>query len=140
MKNITTWILYIIGITITVLYFTIFYNNEYMKFKIRRCVVLDKLPSEGGYKHSENFYMVLREERGIVFDMIVSPATYSQHKRDEVVYFNLRESDINQTPRDNAIYFFGSIIMMICTVLFFVLAVIHWVDLIKQRFKKSKIE
>lgn len=111
----TKIILYSVIVVINVLYFAIFYNNEYMRFRERKCIVLDKLPTPDGYKRSSRLYLILKEERGIVFDQMVSPATFSQHKKDDIIYFDLRNMDIEQTTKDNVIYFFGSVIMMLLT-------------------------
>lgn len=93
-----------IGIVATIIFGIIYYNNDYMEFKDRKCIVLDKMTTTGGYKHSGHFYLVLKEERGIVFDLIVSPATFSQSKIADIKYFNLRQLEIRQTPMDKAIY------------------------------------
>jgi len=53
---------------------------------------------------------VLKEERGIVFDLIVSPAAFSQSKIGDTKYVSLREMDIKQTPIENLIYVFAYII------------------------------
>ena len=100
----------IVGFISLIIFGIIYYNNDYMEFKERRCIVLDKMTTTGGYKSSGHFYLVLKEERGIVFDLIVSPATFSQSKIGDTIYFNLRQLEIKQTPMNNAIYFFGSII------------------------------
>lgn len=99
-----------IGIVATIIFGIIYYNNDYMEFKYRKCIVLDKMTTTGGYKSSGHFYLVLKEERGIVFDLIVSPATFSQSKIGDTKYFNLRQLEIKQTPMNNVIYFFGSVI------------------------------
>jgi hypothetical protein len=99
-----------IGIVATIIFGIIYYNNDYMGFKDRKCIVLDKMTTTGGHKSSGHFYLVLKEERGIVFDLIVSPATFSQSKIGDTKYFNLRQLEIKQTPLNNAIYFFGSVI------------------------------
>jgi hypothetical protein len=110
-KSIFVW--YIVIFALNISYFTVFYNNEYMRYEVRKCVVLDKLTTTGGYKYSGQFYLILQEERGIKFDLIVSPTTFSQHKKDDIVYFNLRNMDINQTFKENIIYFFGGGMMII---------------------------
>lgn len=99
-----------IGIVSTIIFGIIYYNNDYMEFKDRKCIVLDKMTTTGSYKSSGCFYLVLKEERGIVFDLIVSPATFSQSKIGDTKYFNLRQLEIKQTPMNNAIYFLGSVI------------------------------
>ena len=100
----------IVGFISLIIFGIIYYNNDYMEFKDRKCVVLDKMTTTGGYKSSGHFYLVLKEERGIVFDLIVSPATFSKSKIGDTKYFNLRQFEIKQTPMNNVIYFFGSVI------------------------------
>ena len=99
-----------IGIVATIIVVINYYNNDYMEFKDRKCIVLDKMTTTGGYKSWGDFYLVLKEEKGIVFDLIVSPATFSQSKIGDTKYFNLRQLEIKQTPMNNAIYFLGSVI------------------------------
>jgi hypothetical protein len=115
-----------IGIVATIIFGIIYYNNDYMEFKDRKCIVLDKMTTTGGYKSSGHFYLVLKEERGIVFDLIVSPATFSQSKIGDTKYFNLRQLEIKQTPMNNAIYFFGPAIF---GVIGFVCLICGWVFL-----------
>lgn len=100
----------IVGFISLILFGIIYRNNDYMEFKERRCVVLDRLTTSGGHKSSGRFYLVLREERGVVFDAIVSPTTFSQSKIGDTTYFDLREMDIKQTPMDNTIYFVGPVV------------------------------
>ena len=104
---------YSIGVVIIIIFVCGFLKNDYMTFKDRNCVVVDKIQSNGTYKHDGNFYLVLREERGIVFDIIVDAATYTQAKKDKIITFNLRQFDIKQTPKENILYFFGTIIVLI---------------------------
>lgn len=98
-------------------------NSDYMTHKDRKCVLLDKMVVDGG-KYSDNFYFILKEERGIVFDLIVAPATYSQTKVGDTVIFNLRQFDIKQTSQENTIDFFGgfgSLAMLIVVFVSYVL-------------------
>ena len=92
------------------LFLIIYVNNDYMKSKERKCTIVDKLTTSDGYKHSGNFYLVLKEEQGHVFDIIVSPSTYSQSDVGDIKMFNLRQIDIKQTVKENLIYFFGQVI------------------------------
>jgi hypothetical protein len=128
---------YLVIITLTVLYFSIFHNNEYMKFKIRKCVVIDRLQTEGGRKAAGRFYLVVKEERGIVFDIIVSPATFSQKKKDDVVYFNLRNFDIKQTPKENVIYFFGTVIVFLMMLGSWIIIIIYFGNKIIKKNKEK---
>lgn len=81
-----------------------------MDYKVHECIVLDKMTTPGSYRNAGNFYLVLKEEKGTVFDLIVAPRTFSQSKIGSIKYFNLRQFDIKQTPINNAIYFFGLMI------------------------------
>jgi hypothetical protein len=99
-----------IGIISSIVFCFIYFNNDYMEFKDRKCIVLDKIATTGGYKSSGDFYLVLKEERGIVFDLTVTPATFSQSKTGDIKYFSLRQFDVEQTLTNNAIFIFGSVI------------------------------
>ncbi len=83
-----------IGLVLGLLCTLLASNNDYAHYKERQVVVLDKLADDGRYGH---FYLVLKEERGIVFDLIVSPATYSQTKIGDKKIFSLRESSIRNS-------------------------------------------
>jgi hypothetical protein len=111
MKKDSSWkILLIFGIITIIVFGIIRLNNDYMDFKTRKCVVLNKLTTSGGYKSSGDFYLVLKEEKGIIFDLIVCPSTFSQSKVGDTKFFNLRDFDIKQTPKNNLLYFFGEVI------------------------------
>lgn len=72
-------------------------NDKYSEFKERKCIVIDKIQTSGGYKTSGEFYMILREvSTNRTFDLIVSPSTYVTTKPGDIIYFNLREFDIRQ--------------------------------------------
>lgn len=130
---------YLAIIALTVLYFSMFHNNEYMKFKIRKCIVVDRVQTQGGRKAAGRFYLVLKEERGIIFDIIVSPATFSQKKKDDVVYFNLRNFDIKQTSKDNTLYFFGTIIVFLMMLGSWLIIIIYFGNKIIKK-NKEKID
>jgi hypothetical protein len=82
-----------------------------MEFKVRNCIILNKVMSPAGYKHSSNFYLILKEEQGIVFDQIVAPSTYTQHEIGDKIRFDLRNFDIKQTHKENIIFFLGQLIV-----------------------------
>ena len=119
-------IFYLIGIAVISIIMYVCSNNDYLTHKDRNCVVVDKIQSIGSYKHHGNFYLVLREERGIVFDIIVDAATYTQAKKDQNITFSLRQMDIKQTPKENILYFFGPIIVLIFG-LIFIIALITYI-------------
>ena len=125
MKNIKKLLSLISIVIISVTVYN-FFNNDYMTDKNRDCVVVDKIQSNGSYKHDGNFYLVLREERGIIFDLIVDAATYTQAKIGQNITFSLRQFDIVQTPKENILYFFGPIIVLIFG-LIFIIALITYI-------------
>lgn len=96
--------------------------NEYMKYKKTECIVLDKIMTQGKYTH---MYLILKDNKGRIFDLDVSPATYSQHIKGDNITFELREHDIHQTKRDN-IYFFG-ICILYCISIY---TIIYWTIII----------
>lgn len=103
---------YIIAALICLICFSIIrYNDDYMVSKPTKCIVLDKLTTTGGHKSSGSFYLVLKTEKTI-FDLIVSPATFSQSEIGQSITFNLRQFDIRQNLTDNIIFFFSEIILL----------------------------
>lgn len=115
----------LIGAVLSITAAVIHFNNDYMTFKERECLVIDKMTTTGGYKSSGRFYLVLKEDRGIIFDQIVSPATFSQAGISEKITFDLRQFDIKQTLRENVIYFFGEIILACVGVGLIAIGLIH---------------
>lgn len=97
----------IFGLTFILAGLIIWLNNDYMTYNSEKCVVLDKLTTNGGYKRSGQFYLVLQTDKNQVFDLSVSPATFSQTEVGGTKTFNIRPFDIKQTPKENAVYFFG---------------------------------
>lgn len=97
-----------IGFIFATLFCLIYFNNDYLSYRPVSCMVLDKVESSG--RNSGDFYLVLKENE-YVFDLNVSPATYSQSKVGSTLTFKLREMDYKQTARNNTIFFFGQIIV-----------------------------
>lgn len=110
--------LFLISLTILLI---ISFNNDYMSFKDRECLVIDKIQSDGSYKSSVRFYLILKEKStGINFDLIVNPTTYTLAQKNDIKIFNLRDFDIQQNHKDNIIYFIGTCIFISLTIVFFV--------------------
>lgn len=109
LKNLLKNSVFILGVVSLIIFTIIQSNNDYLEYKVVNCTVIDKLQSYGSYKHNGHFYLVLRDERGVNFDIIVSPTAYSQASVNERISFNLREMDIQQSFKNNLIYFFGAI-------------------------------
>jgi hypothetical protein len=65
--------------------------------------VIDKMESAG--KSSSNYYLILKDNKGRVFDEIVSPADYSQSEKGKSYYMNIKEMNIKQTPMKNLFFF-----------------------------------
>lgn len=108
----------IFGFISLIIFLNIHFNNDYNTYKDRKCIVLDKMESSGRY--SSKFILILKEERGIVFDLYTSPATFSQSKIGEVKYFRLRDFDIQKSFKENVIYVFLYIITGTISFVFFI--------------------
>ena len=105
--------LIIVGIISLILFGIIYTNSDYLTYKEHKCRVLDKPPVKteiyGKFNNSPRFYLSLKDESEITFDLLVSPSLYLQSKPGDILYFDLRRMDIKQTTWDNLIYFFGQI-------------------------------
>lgn len=112
---------------VLLLFFIVIINvtNDYTKEKDIKCVVLDKLTSGG---ESSNFYLVLKDDKNRVFDLIVSPATYSQSKVGSNLVFSLEEMDIRQTVWDNIIYGILPILLYLLFIPTFIYSFIFYYD------------
>lgn len=93
--------------------FIMFFTDPYGKYKKTECVVLDKVQDAGGYKSSAHFYLVLRDKENYVFDLIVTPATYSQARIGQAISFDLRDFDIRQTTVNNLYVFFYVVVFSV---------------------------
>ena len=120
-KSSLTWVLSLLLFFIVIINVT----NDYTKEKDIKCVVLDKLTSGG---ESSNFYLVLKDDKNRVFDLIVSPATYSQSKVGSNLVFSLQEMDIRQTVWGNIIYFVLPILLYSLFIIVFFLSLIFHYD------------
>jgi hypothetical protein len=110
----------IIGFISLILSIVIHVNDDYMVRKERKCIVLDKLENIGGYRTSGRYYLILKEERGIVFEIVVSPAVYSQSRIGQRVIKNLSEYEIQSEINKTLIYFIGGIMSKTCAVVFLI--------------------
>jgi hypothetical protein len=94
----------IIGLVTFVLFLALFKGCiDYTTPNRTEVIVLDKLQSAGKYK--SNFYLILKDTNGRVFDEVVSAADYSQCEKGKSYYMNIREMDIKQTPMKNTFFF-----------------------------------
>lgn len=87
-------------------------TGDYMDYKSRKCLVLDKMITGGG-RSSDVLYLIVKEESGIVFEVNVSPSTYSQTNIGDNVIFSLRDFDVKQNNIKTLIAFFHFIIMFV---------------------------
>lgn len=110
-----------IGIILLIASFTLHYSSDYMQSKDIICTVVDKIQSNGGYKSSGHFILILNDGNDNIFDKYVSASTYVQANKGDKITFTLRKFDIKQNPMDNAIYFFGFCILLSCAITFTVI-------------------
>jgi len=62
--------------------------------KDRNCLILHKMETSGSYKYGGSLYLILKEERGIIFDLRVSPSVYYQSKIGDYTIFRVPEGSI----------------------------------------------
>lgn len=79
--------------------------------------VIDKMESK-----NSNYYLILKDTKGRIFDQIVSPATYSQSKNNAVCYLCLSEMDIKQTSIKNLFFFILPILLIVIGLVCFCLS------------------
>lgn len=101
----------------------IFGKNDYTKEKDVKCLVLDKIQTGADYKISAHFYLIVKEERGYVFELDVYPSVFSQAKMGEYIIFTISESTIRDRGSANSLFvlhFFsiiiGSFILIVCII------------------------
>lgn len=109
--------LIIIGIISIILFGIIYIDSDYLTYKEHKCRVLEKIDPKieltGKFQNTPHFYLHLKDESEIDFNLLVSPSLYTQSKPGDILYLELRRMDIKQTAWDNLIYFFGQIILVI---------------------------
>lgn len=130
--------LLLISVIITIITYLFHVNNDYMTFKNTECVVLDKMTTTGGRKSSGKFYLVLKDNKGEVFDLIVAPSTFYQAKEGKKIVFNLRPMDIKQTPMENTIFFFGEAVLMSICLAFWIVSFIYLIYFLHNNLHNSK--
>lgn len=112
-------------------------NNDYMEHKDRNCVVLDKMKvwhesfHSGSVHYQTLLYLILKDDTGLKFDLIVGPTTYSQTKIGEKCIFNLPKMDMKQTLKDNIIWFVLPCLLMSVIVVLVILAILLMLDVVK---------
>jgi len=127
-----------IGIIFLIATIALSYSSDYMQFKDRACVVVDKMQTAGGYKASGQFILILKDEQNRTFDRYVAASTYSQAIVGNMYKFNLREFDIKQTPTNNTIYFFGYCTFLTVTIVFLFLGIVLWGNEVYNMYYKPK--
>ena len=97
-------IMRIIGLATFVLFLALFKGcADYTTPTRTEVQVIDKMESAG--KYNSNFYLILKDTKGRVFDEYVSAADYSQCEKGKSYYMEIKEMDIKQTPMKNTFFF-----------------------------------
>ena len=86
--------------------------DTYTVGKPTRIQVLDKINTNAAYRVPSKFLLIVKNEEGRVFDLNVSPSTYSQTKIGEYKTFNISGQDMEITGRGFFIYVFPSLILL----------------------------
>lgn len=101
--------------------------GDYHTDKYWDCKVIEKYETIRGHKHRAytEFILVLQLDDKRVFDINVSPSTYTVAKKEEVLVFKLDESDIqfdpNKTKWSNL-----SFVLYALVFVFLCLVIISW--------------
>lgn len=102
-KYIILYIIFLVGLVV------MFRYNTYMTYRDYDVKVVQLYQGEIDGKHSQiDFTGVFRtKDTGIIFDLPISAATYSQLQVGDYTQFNLRPFDIKQTFKENLIWYMG---------------------------------
>ena len=89
------------------------YSSDYMQYRDVPVTFIDRHLDESCSKSNcrDRFIGLFKTSEGVFFDREVSYYTYSQMHIGEEFTLNLRRFDIKQTPWENAIWFFGVVIL-----------------------------
>ena len=117
----------LIGILLIFLFIGLVNSSQYNIEKTRKCIVKEKMPMNDKYG---TLVLVLQEERGIVFDVKVSPSTFYKATRNGVMYFELSEQDITKLEKYN-FYQLGKTIICIIGIIFIFIGLVAS-DIIKD--------
>jgi hypothetical protein len=101
---------------------------DYRTEKETKCVLLDKLETvEGSRKHLRSaFYFVLEDTKGRKFDLSVGITDYSQTEIGDTIYFDLKESQIQENSKLNGIDILGVFIFIISLFVLIVSVVVFY--------------
>lgn len=89
------------------------YSSDYMQYKDVPVTFVDRHLDESCSKSNcrDRFVGLFKTNEGVFFDREIGYYTYSQMHIGEKFTLNLRRFDIKQTPWENAIWFFGVVIL-----------------------------
>lgn len=110
---VTLWLAGILAILMTIASYSMFAYNDYMTYRDTPVTFVDKFTTDSCHKgHCRDRYIGLfKTTEGIVFDRPISAYMYRQMHLGEQFALNIRPFDIRQNDSDNAIWFFGPIIV-----------------------------
>jgi hypothetical protein len=128
------WFFLSIGLFVGGLWLYDYYKiYDYRSEKETKCVLLDKLETvEGSRKHLRSaFYFVLEDTKGRKFDLSVGITDYSQTEIGDTIYFDLKESQIQENSKLDGIVILG-VFIFILSVLGLILSVIVFYNKITE--------
>lgn len=99
-------------------------QNTYMETKVVPVEVVELISGQSTGKYSKlEFIAVYKDEQGRLFDRHVSPSFYTLLNKGDTIAIEIREMDIQQTTRDNLIWFFGTVLIFAIGIMGFIICV-----------------
>ncbi len=90
------------------------WNNDYMSEKEYEVTLLDKFETVG-YKRGATFYGIFKLKDGTMFSDKLNIVDYRMLEVNNRYIRELRPIDVEQTESKNAIYFFGTVLLLAAT-------------------------
>lgn len=141
LRSFAFW-LYFITIGLTVSSYLVMTNNVYMTERNYPVTYTHKYVVESCVKsHCRDRYMGrFVTDEGQVFSRHISDYMYNHMRIGEQFDLTLRPMDIKQTPKDNALWFFGPVILYSVNLVFlFIVFVCTIVEVYDYRKKKLRV-
>ena len=111
------WLAVIVTVAMIIATYHMF-ENSYMRYKDTPVTFVDKFVTSSCHKSScrDRYIGIFKTTDGHVFDRPISAYMYRQMHLGEQFALNIRQFDIQQTTRDNLLWFFGPVFILALTI------------------------